>query len=127
MGHFLSELKITPLDDGVYWRVDDPFDYDIGEVGGEKIEVPAGFFTDLGSVPRIFWNIIPPIGKPLRSFVLHDFCYFSQIYTRLKSDNILLESMGVAGVGFIKRWTIYLAVRAGGWIPWRSHAKEKEN
>lgn len=126
MGHFLSELTITPLDDGIHWRVDSPFDYDVGEVGGEKIQVPVGFLTDLGSVPQLFWNIIPPIGKPLRGYVLHDFLYATQLYTRSKSDEILLEAMGVAGVSFIKRWTIYLGVRAGGWVSWYKHFEENK-
>jgi hypothetical protein len=121
MGHFLSDLNIHPMDDGINWKVIDPFDYDIGEVGGEKIEVPSGFLTDLGSVPQIFWNLIPPIGKPLRAYVLHDWLYFRQLYTRSKSDWVLFEAMGVAGVNFFKRWTIYLAVRSGGWVAWNKN------
>lgn len=93
-------------------------------MGGEKIEVPVGFLTDLGSVPRIFWNIIPPIGKPLRGYVLHDWLYSCQMFTRAKSDGVLLEAMGVAGVSWPKRWTIYLAVRAGGWISWNAHKRD---
>lgn len=125
MGHFLSELKITPLDDGILWRVDDPFDYDIGAVGGEKICVPIGFLTDLGSVPQLFWNVIPPIGKPLRAYVLHDWLYWRQLYTRSKSDSVLMEAMGVAGVSIFKRWVIYGMVRSWGWIAWKNNAAKK--
>lgn len=124
MGHFLGDLVICPQDDGVEWKVCTPFDYDIGEVGGEKIEVPEGFMTDLGSVPQLLWNLIPPIGKPLRGYVLHDWLYFCQIYTRAKSDGVLLEAMEVAGVSWAKRWAIYLGVRSGGWIAWNQHKKE---
>jgi hypothetical protein len=99
-------------------------DYDIGFPGGEKIEVPMGTVTDFGSIPKPLWGIISPIGNATRAFVLHDFLYQVQTYTRFKSDNILLEAMGVLGVNWLKRWTIYLGVRAGGWIPWNQHQKE---
>ena len=127
MGNFLSELSITPLDDGIYWRVNATFEYHVGDAKSqEKIEVPIGFLTDLGSVPRLFWNIIPPIGKPLRAYVLHDFLYATQIYTRSKSDEILMEAMGVAGVSFFERWAIFLGVRSDGWKAWKEHARERK-
>jgi hypothetical protein len=124
MSHFLDPLVLEPQDDGVMWKVVTPFEYDIGKVGGEKIEVVAGFLTDLGSVPQIFWNLIPPIGKPLRAYVLHDWLYAKQLFSRAKSDSVLLEAMGVCGVSWFKRWAIYSAVRVGGWLAWRSHQKQ---
>lgn len=124
MGHFLSELDISPQDDGINWKVKTPFDYDVGEIGGgDLIEVPVGFLTDLGSVPQILWNIIPPIGKPLRGYVLHDWLYAKQDRTRAECDAVLLEAMEVAGVSLIKRTTIYLGVRVGGWMAWKEHIK----
>ena len=126
MGHFLSDLVICQLDDGKTWEVRTPFDYDIGAVGGDKISVPSGFKTDLGSVPQIFWNVIPPIGKPLRGYILHDWLYANQDMTRAIADAVLLEAMEVAGVGWLKRTVIYMAVRCGGWKAWNDHAKKKE-
>lgn len=126
MSKFLDPLKVELVDDGDLWQVLEPFDYDIGAPGGEKIEVPMGTFTDFGSVPKALWGIISPIGRATRGFLLHDFCYQVQVYTRSKCDEILLEALGVLGVNFVKRWTIYLGVRTGGWIPWNQHKKEKE-
>lgn len=124
MSHFLSDLVICPQEDGINWKVCTPFDYEVGDVGsGDKIRVPEGFMTDLGSVPQIFWNLIPPIGKPLRGYVLHDWLYAKQDRSRAKCDGVLLEAMEVAGVFLAKRWTIYLGVRAGGWLAWREHIK----
>ena len=124
MGHFLSDLVICQLEDGKTWEVREEFDYDIGAVGGEKIVVPKGFKTDLGSVPQIFWNIVPPIGKPLRGYIIHDLLYAEQQYTRAISDAVLLEAMEVAGVGILMRTIIYMAVRLGGWKAWNQHAEE---
>lgn len=124
MSRFLEPLRVELIDDGDTWQVLEPFDYDIGAPGGEKIEVPIGTITDFGSVPRPLWGLISPIGRATRAFVLHDYLYQVQTYIRSKSDSILLEALGVLGVGWFKRWTIYLGVRAGGWLAWRTHEKE---
>ena len=36
------------------------------------IRVPKGFRTDLASVPRFFWWIIPPMGRHTQAAVIHD-------------------------------------------------------
>jgi hypothetical protein len=124
LSKFLEPLRVELIDDGDTWQVLEPFDYDIGEVGGEKIEVPEGTITDFGSVPKPLWGLISPIGKATRGFVLHDYCYQVQIYTRSKCDKILLEALGVLGVSWLKRRAIYVGVRLGGWIPWNKHSRE---
>src|SRR4051812_49086074 len=97
-------------------------DYEVGRVGsGEKIVVPVGMTTDFGSVPHVLWWLISPIGPATRAFVLHDYLYQRQIYTRMKSDQILLEAMGVLGVAWGTRWAIFIGVRTGGWMPWNQH------
>ena len=49
----------------------------------------------------------------------HD-CRYSdpQGKTRAECDKLFLKDMKIAGVSFIKRWTTYLAVRAGGGASW---------
>jgi hypothetical protein len=126
MSKFLEPLKVELIGDGDTWKVLESFDYDIGQPGGEKITVPEGTLTDFGSIPRPLWGIISPIGNATRAFVLHDYNYQSQVYTRFKCDNILLESMGVLNVGKLKRIAIYLGVRCGGWVAWSIHKKENE-
>lgn len=39
----------------------------------DVIKIPDGFQTDLATVPRIFWAILPPNGVYERAAVLHDF------------------------------------------------------
>lgn len=121
LSSFTTALIVKPLDDGLYWEIVEPFDYDIGDLGGEKLTVPAGFITDFASVPRIFWNIFPPWGMYGKAAVLHDWLYHVQIYTRRKCDQIFLEAMEVLKVPRLKRWTIYLVVRSGGWSAWNQH------
>lgn len=127
MSHFLDALILEPLDNGYTWKIIEPFDYEVGNLGsGEKIDVPIGFVTDLASIPRLFWNIMPPFGRYSRAAVLHDWLYHTQQYTRKKSDHILLEAMAVLNVSWITRWTIFLGVRSGGWMAWNSHQQKNE-
>lgn len=119
MSRFLDPLDVT-TEDGITWTVNEPMDYEVGSVGsGERIVVPVGFKSDFGSVPQLFWNIVSPIGHAARAYVLHDYLYTVQIYTRLKTDNILLEALGVLGVNWLQKWLIYRGVRIGGASHWK--------
>lgn len=89
------------------------------------ITVPAGFLTDGASVPRIFWNIFPPYGSYFRAAIIHDFLYSCRNtkFNRLESDRIFLEAMTVLGIGWLKRQTIYRAVRLGGASSFKAQIK----
>jgi hypothetical protein len=39
----------------------------------DVITIPSDFHTDLATIPRIFWAILPPNGLYERAAVLHDF------------------------------------------------------
>lgn len=94
-----------------------------GKVG--KITVPAGTKTDLASIPRFFWRVLPPIGKYDLAAVLHDYLYQRNGVSRQVADSVLLEAMEVCSVNRFQRWVIYSGVRVGGWKPWnRYRAKE---
>lgn len=126
MSRFLEPLNVT-TEDGCIWTVNEPMDYEVGSLGsGEKIEVPVGQKTDFGSVPQALWWLLSPIGLGTRAFVLHDYLYTIQKYTRAKSDAVLLEALGVLGVPWLKREAIYMGVRAGGFAAWNQHKKENQ-
>lgn len=49
------------------WRVYEPFRFYLSEDKNDVIEVPVGFVTDLATVPRIFWSLLPPdVNMPKR-------------------------------------------------------------
>jgi len=121
MNKFLDPLEVRLLPDGRRRKLLIPLRY----MGDELITVPEGFITDYASVPRIFWNIIPPSGRYARAAVLHDYLYKELIYDRLKCDQILLEAMKALNVAPWKRQVMFLAVRAGGWITYNRYKKEK--
>lgn len=122
MSSFTTPIKVEALETGRQWKLLEEFVYDVGELGGgDSIIVPAGFITDMGSVPRIFWNIIDPWGRPAKAFLIHDYLYSTHQRSRLVSDAILLEAMEVLGVHPFKRWLIYRGVRMGGWVAWKKN------
>lgn len=117
MSQFVTKLELTPVGDGRNWELDAPLEYVPGNAA--MITVPAGFVTDLASVPQIFWNILPPFGIYDNAAVLHDWLYRNHRFTRRRCDWLLLEAMAELGTPLWKRWVIYGAVRAFGWIAWR--------
>lgn len=86
--------------------------------------VPAGFNSDLASVPWGLWNLIPPWGPYADAAVIHDYLYRVQVIKPRKFvDQIFLEAMEVKQCRWVQRWAIYLGVRIGGWLTWRLHEK----
>lgn len=124
MDEILVEPILQPVAKGYTWEVKDPFTFKDDEIGVQV--VPDGFVSDLGSIPRFFWNIIPPFGPATPAYLAHDFLYFSQQYERSTCDAVLLRLMNVCGVGFFTRHLVYRNVRLFGWMAWEQDAKKKE-
>jgi hypothetical protein len=98
------------------WATSREFSYEIGMKGsGLKITVPMATVTDLASVPRILWPLIPPHDpRYAAAFVLHDYlCHRSRDgFSRVISDAILYEALRVLGAPAWKATIAYLAVSA---------------
>jgi hypothetical protein len=106
----------------------------------DRIHIPAGFETDLASVPRIFWALLPPQGAYEKAAVLHDFlcvelarCHrdggaaqVNAVDTDGMFRRVMREDDGVPNV---VAWIMWAGVRWGalfnparraGWWHWRS-------
>jgi hypothetical protein len=83
--------------------------------------VPRGFASDGASVPRLFWRLFPPMGRYTGAAVLHDCLYRHRVLPRKQADDIFRDACIELGVGKFTAWTMYFAVRAGGWL---SYGKE---
>lgn len=101
------------------WVVYNRLVYDRGH---EQIIVSRGFITDLASIPKLFRTLLDVNDAHRRAAVLHDFLYCLQMFTRKQCDDMFLEAMWVIGVPAWKRYAMYLAVRAGGWLIWDKRA-----
>lgn len=65
--------------------------------------------TDLASVPRIFWTLLPPDGKYAKAAIIHDYLYDNALRTKKEADLIFLDR-----VPRWKRTVMYQAVRMFG-------------
>lgn len=133
MGKFTAPLDLEYID-GRNWKVTAEFDYQTND--GETIKIPSGFITDFASIPRVLWAFLPPTGDYGLSALAHDWLYRHggriihttapngeityRIYSRAECDRIFLQAMEDLGVGWLKRRTMWLAVRNWGWISFKS-------
>lgn len=85
---------------------------------GQSIMIPAGFVTDLASIPALLRPVFDRMDASRLPAVLHDWLYCAQTTSRSDADSLFLEALERAGVGFVRRWAMYAGVRAGGWLYW---------
>ncbi len=121
----LPRLVALPPDYKLF-EVQADFEYHVGsEDSLDVIYIKKGFVTDGASIPKLFWTLIGgPLGRYAPAAVPHDKLYRFQTRSRLEADNIFLEAMGVLGVSWWKRRSMWLAVRFRGWVPWNRHKKK---
>src|SRR4051812_2152070 len=118
-------LVFSPFLGGDYYYLREPiyWEPDGDEISKrfKRIDVPAGFVTDLTSVPAAFWSILPKDGAYVHAAVVHDYSYWMQNGTRDDADDILKIGMGELRVPAWQITTIYEALRApliGGARAW---------
>jgi hypothetical protein len=80
--------------------------------------LPAGFITDLASVPWGLWNVAPPDGAGYApASLLHDFLCSTELFPRGMADDLFLCAMRTANVPWWKRVAMWAAVRFGAIVP----------
>jgi Protein of unknown function (DUF1353) len=117
---FLDFVRASPFGDGEYWFLIEALNY---EVKGTNVvvTVPAGFVTDMASIPRPFWSILPRWGKYGPPAVVHDYLYWDQRCTQEQADAIMLLAMEETGVNPITRFFIKLGLNIGGFFAWQAN------
>lgn len=142
MSRFAGKLVLVLLDNRdapsiragrSLWALRDDLTYQTGGDATELVTVPAGFVTDLASVPRVVWSFYPPDGPWVKAAIIHDFLYDTEgsgvwykrqgisrgrSYSRAESDAILKEGMADRGIGRWEQLVIWAAVRIGGKGGW---------
>lgn len=94
------------------FRVAQDFLFEIGRKGsGIAVTVPAGFETDLASVP--WWALrLVDVGAMARSAAVHDRLRQDLAFTKLQGDAIFLTALEAEGVKRWQRELVFLAVRS---------------
>lgn len=117
MPFLTEELHVKAAPDSS-WELTRPVIYETHE--HDLITVPDGFITDLASVPRLARPVVSVHGDHSMAAVVHDYLYQNRIGTRAWADMVFRQALQDVGVGTIKRYSMWAAVRVGGWLYWNS-------
>lgn len=108
----MNKLILTPVGPRT-WELVEEFTVSIDE---KTFKVPKGFLTDLASVPRILWILIPPFGKYTKAAVIHDYLCYKSIISRKEGDKVFYKIMIRDGTKKWKAKIMYLGVRLYSWV-----------
>jgi len=125
MAKFLTTLKVEDISDSV-WRLLEPLIYESDIVG--KITVPAGFYTDLASVPRIPIVFMFFGERSHHEAVIHDYLYRIDSMPQVtfgEANDVFLEAMEARGKSLFIRKPMYWGVCLGGMSSY--HKKKVED
>ena len=120
----MNELKVNIVDDNVFILFEDV----AVESLGYNITVKKGFDFDGASIPKWLWSIYgsPLNGNYVVASLIHDGLYASQKVSKSVSDKIFLDVMKQSNVGYIKRTSMYLAVKMFGGKDWKEASEYKD-
>jgi hypothetical protein len=127
-----EQPDVRPISDKLYRLVSHYTVIVHDGIGKEiSIQVPAGYLTDLASIPQWVWSIfgLAHDGLYRGAAVVHDWLYgrkvqeqnYSElpegyILTRKECDDIFKELIDASGESKWKEQAMYKAVRAFGWL-----------
>lgn len=101
------------------WEVIRPLFYRTAD--GRLIVVRVGYRSDLASVPRLAWRIVPRDHvHARRPAVVHDYTYtdLTHRFTKAEADQIFYEALLEEGMHKPLAWLMWCAVRIGGRGKW---------
>jgi hypothetical protein len=113
----ITLMKASKPEDKYNWyRVREDSEYT--EIG---VTIPEGFITDFASIPRFFWNILPPHGQAMAPSVLHDYFYTVHPFSykmnaeeeRKYADELFYKMLLAQG---IKKWQAKIMYKAVRWF-----------
>lgn len=101
-----------------------PIAFVLGDGVTVAFQIPAGFHTDLASVPRLARPFICPSDVSLVAPAIHDYLYRADVHLadRQHADVIFRKAMEAEGVPTWRVWAAYLAVRVAGAFAYNARA-----
>ena len=109
---------ILKYKNGKKWELDEEIRHVLHNK--EEIIIYRGFPTDLSSVPKFLWGVLPPYGDFLLASLVHDY-----LYTKNKSrgrkfaDKEMLIVSNKTNKNKIDNYIRYFGVRLFGWYYWK--------
>ena len=126
----MHELHLIPVETPDPNKRKDAYEvgHDIAAIHADiTVHVPHGFQFDGASIPRPLW---PLIGSPfhprlMRAAVFHDWLYHThQLGDRKRTDDMFRALLLGSGVGRIKTFLMFYAVRLFGWRYYKNDAED---
>ena len=120
----MKELKVNIVNENVFILSEDK----TVESLGYRVTIKKGFDFDGASIPKWLWSIYgsPLNGNYVVASLIHDGLYASQKVSKSIADKIFLDVMKQSNVGYIKRTSMYLAVKLFGGKDWKEASKYKD-
>ena len=122
----MSYPIIQQVGPGRYKPVKD-FEFTVGKLLVTlRVDQRYDWLTDLGSIPKIFRNIIDPAAD-MEAFLIHDALYMLHLTSRYDADRRLLAALiENQNVENWRAWLVYYVVRAFGWVFWEKPLEVKQ-
>lgn len=118
---FKTDITLTHIPDRSSWNVTADIIY-YSERYLWCVIVPAGFNTDLASIPRYVWWLIPRDDRHIvDGAVIHDYLYRDGSCTRAQADMILRDAIRERQGKYWYRAIVWSFVRIFGAKAWASH------
>ena len=114
MAEFIEIPSLNFDDDSVNFLLEERLVYRSDLIG--LVIVPAGFETDLASIPRIFQSLVPKVDRHMLPAIVHDYLCRKPDFSRKTADRVFLEAMRLKQVNPVRRRLMYWAVRIGAMV-----------
>jgi hypothetical protein len=86
------------------------------------VTAPRGFVTDLTSIPRVFWTLLPRDGIYTYPAIIHDYLYWTQNHPREIADMIIKLGMEDLKINAVTTGAVYQALNIFGGTAWSRNA-----
>jgi hypothetical protein len=106
------------------WMLRDPLTMTFKD-GAPAITVPAGFVTELGSLPKRLRVWDGSADASIAPAVFHDYLYWSQACARDEADAVMVVAMTALGTNKSKAAQLYKAVNGNGAAAFKGHAERR--
>lgn len=125
---FITQLILVELPQPDLWQLAAPLLW--RDVTFGDLEVPAGFVTDLASIPRSLRNLpfLDPDGVSRRPAAMHDWLYDSKggrAHGKDFADSFLRAALLAEGASSSTAWAFYYGVHMFGQSSWDADTERK--
>ena len=95
------------------------------EVLEDFFDVPAGFITDLSSIPKMFRFYLSK-GEAAPAAVLHDYDYYTGIKRKNADKRFKKYCVIFCDLRKSQSFVLWAVLRLTGWVAFRAHRKRRE-